>query len=197
MAPTLSTTAPPPTLRRVSGQHTTPAPVWAYVGLGGNVDAPVTRLARAVEALQGLGSALRPSALWRSAPWGPVEQPDYVNQVVALETRRSAEALLDTLLSLEVALGRDRARETRWGPRPIDLDLLSWGGAVINTPRLTLPHPRLAARRFVLAPLCELAPDLVLPGQQRTVRALLHACDDVGWVERLADPDPDALEGAP
>lgn len=192
----MSTTAPPPTLGRVSGQHTTPTAVWAYIGLGGNVDAPVTRLARAVEALRGLGSALRPSGLWRSAPWGPVAQPEYVNQVVALETRRSPEALLEALLALEAALGRDRAQETRWGPRPIDLDLLACGAAVVHTARLTLPHPRLAARRFVLAPLCELAPDLVLPGQQRTVRALLDDCDDAGWVARLADPDPHALEGA-
>jgi len=179
----------------VSGQHITPAAVWAYIGLGGNVDAPVTRLAQAATALRGLGVALRLSGRWRSAPWGPVEQPDYVNQVVALETRLSPEALLDALLSLEVALGRDRALETRWGPRPIDLDLLACGSAVVRSPRLTLPHPRMVARRFVLAPLCELAPDLVLPGQQRTVRALLDDCDDAGWVERMPDLDPDALEG--
>ena len=192
----MSTTAPPPNLLRVSGQHTTPARVWAYVGLGGNVDAPVERLARAVEVLRGQVDALHVSGLWRSAPWGPIEQPDFVNQVVAIRTHLLPEALLDALLSLEAALGRDRARETRWGPRPIDLDLLSWGDAVKNTPRLTLPHPRLAARRFVLAPLCELAPDLVVPGYLKTVRALLDACDDAGRVERLTDSDPDALEGA-
>ena len=192
----MSTTAPPPNLLCVTGQHTTPARVWAYVGLGGNVDAPVERLARAVEALRGQFDALRVSGLWRSAPWGPIEQPDFVNQVVAIRTHLLPEALLDALLSLEAALGRDRARETRWGPRPIDLDLLSWGDAVVNTPRLTLPHPRLAARRFVLAPLCELAPDLVLPGYRHTVRGLLDACHDAGRVERLTDSDPDALEGA-
>jgi 2-amino-4-hydroxy-6-hydroxymethyldihydropteridine diphosphokinase len=175
----------------------TASSVWAYVGLGGNLDQPETRLAAALEALRLSGDATRVSALWGSAPWGPVPQPDYVNQVLGLRTTLSAPALLEVLRALEVRLGRRRADEVRWGPRVVDLDLLLHGETVLDTPTLQVPHPRIAVRRFVLAPLCELAPDLCPPGLGRSVRALLQSCLDSGavWPLGPSHVSPAPLEG--
>lgn len=175
----------------------TASAVWAYVGLGGNLDHPEGRLAAAVEALRPYADATRVSALWGTAPWGPVPQPDYVNQVMGLRTTLSAPALLEVLLALEVRLGRRRADEVRWGPRVVDLDLLVHGETVLDTPTLQVPHPRLASRRFVLAPLCELAPELSPPGLGESVRSLLQSCPDSGAVWPLGPSrlSPESNEG--
>lgn len=118
---------------------------------------------------------LRKSSLQRSAPYGGVEQPDFRNQVLAVETDYSPEELLCRLLSLEKELGR--VRRERWGPRVIDLDILLYGELILNTPELVLPHPDFHNRRFALGLLCELDPELRHPVLQKTMRELLIDLD--------------------
>lgn len=144
----------------------------AYVGLGANLGERRTTIERAVGLLDGVPgvSVARVSTLRDTEPWGPVEQPSFLNGVAELETRLDPRSLLDVLLDVETRLGR--VRDERWGPRAIDLDLLVLGDVVIDEPGLTLPHPRLHERRFVLEPLAELAPDLVVPGRGRVAELL-------------------------
>lgn len=140
-------------------------PITAYIGLGGNLDEPAARI-RAARAAIGVLPGIRElafSSLYRSAPLGPAEQPDYVNAVMAVATSLSPLKLLDALQSVETAFGRVRLGE-RWGPRTLDLDLLLYGAEILANDRLTVPHPGLAQREFVLYPLLEIAPDLDIPG---------------------------------
>jgi len=139
--------------------------VIAYIGFGANLGDRAATLAAALASVRQLATdpaAVRPSRLYRSAPvGGPPNQPDYLNGVVQLPVTLTAEALLDALQQLEAAHGR--VREVRWGARTLDLDLLLYGEQICDTPRLTLPHPRITQRAFVLYPLLELAPQLQLP----------------------------------
>lgn len=128
--------------------------------------------------------ALRASSLWRTEPLGDPDQAWYVNAVVELEVGGEALELLGRMHALEREFGRPASRE-RWAPRPLDLDLLLFGGLELRTDKLKVPHPGLATRRFVLAPLAELAPDLVVPGQARSIGALLADLDDPLRVEKL------------
>jgi 2-amino-4-hydroxy-6-hydroxymethyldihydropteridine diphosphokinase len=154
--------------------------VRAYVGLGANLGDRERTIRGAVERLAAEPGieVVAISSLRETEPWGPVEQPAYLNGVVELETDLSPRDLLGVLLRVERRLGRVRSG-ARWGPRTIDLDLLVHGDAVCDEPGLTLPHPRLHERRFALEPLAELAPELVVPGRGQ-VSALLAAlgCDD-------------------
>jgi 2-amino-4-hydroxy-6-hydroxymethyldihydropteridine diphosphokinase len=134
----------------------------AYIGLGANLGDREGNLREALERLAELGP-LRVSSFRETDPVGVTDQPRFVNAVAELETDLSARDLLARLLEVERELGRDRSGEERWGPRTIDLDLLLYGDEVIDEPGLTVPHPRLAERRFVLEPLHELDPGLVLP----------------------------------
>jgi 2-amino-4-hydroxy-6-hydroxymethyldihydropteridine diphosphokinase len=127
---------------------------------------------------------LRASSLWRSEPLGDPTHPWYVNAVAELELGGEPFACLARLRALERAAGRPDVRP-KLAPRTLDLDLLLFGDAVLATPELTLPHPGLARRRFVLAPLAELAPALVPPGETRTIAELLRVLDDPLGVERL------------
>ncbi|MGA8278737.1 MAG: 2-amino-4-hydroxy-6-hydroxymethyldihydropteridine diphosphokinase [Rhodanobacteraceae bacterium] len=150
----------------------------AYVALGSNLDDPAWQVRRALAALDGKLPGvrlLRHSHLYRSAPWGVLEQPDFVNAVAELATSLSPRRLLDALLRIEREQGRERIGE-RWGPRLIDLDLLLHGNLTCNEPGLHLPHPRLAERAFVLVPLAELASLRRVPGSA-TVAELLAAVD--------------------
>jgi len=138
------------------------------IGLGGNVGseaAILDRFGHARAALAELGR-VRSAAVYRSAPIGPV-QPAFLNTAVAIALADAQPAeLIATLLELERLLGRDRAREVRWGPRTLDLDVLVWGARQLRTPALEVPHPRLAERKFALAPLVELMGDgFVVPGR--------------------------------
>jgi 2-amino-4-hydroxy-6-hydroxymethyldihydropteridine diphosphokinase len=152
------------------------APVRAYVGLGSNLgerEATIRRAVALLDADEGIAVAAV-STLRETQPVGVVDQPRFLNGVAALETQLSPRTLLDRLLAVERELGRDRAGEQRWGPRTIDLDLLLYGDEVVDEPGLTVPHPRLHERAFVLEPLDELAPGLRLP-DGRAVRDLLAA----------------------
>lgn len=159
--------------------------VVAYIGLGGNLGRPEEAVRSGARALAGLSdcSGLRLSPLYRSAPLGPADQPDYVNAVARLITTLDPLVLLDALQAIEQAHGRVRG-PLRWGPRTLDLDLLLFGGQTIRDPRLIVPHPGLAERCFVLVPLHDLEPQLLLP-DGRPVAALAAACGSQGLV-RLA-----------
>lgn len=149
----------------------------AYVALGANLgDREGTiRLALALlESRPGV-TVVRASTLRETEPWGPVPQTRYLNGVVALDTSLDPRSLLEALLGVERDLGRVRGE--RWGPRTIDLDLLLHGDAELDEPGLELPHPRLHERAFVLEPLAELDPELVVPGRGRVAELLarLHS----------------------
>ena len=149
----------------------------AYVGLGSNLGSKAGNLQAALNKLAQLPTIhiTQVSSLYETAPVGVTEQPEFVNAVAALETPLSALDLLGVLLHLENKMGR--VRTFRWGPRVIDLDLLLYGDAQITLPNLTVPHPRLRERAFVLTPLAEIAPDLALPGSSETAAELAkHFC---------------------
>ncbi len=139
----------------------------AYVGLGANLGDREAAIRRAVELL----GAGRLSTLRETEPWGYADQPRFLNAVAELETEEEPRALLERLLAIERELGRLRAGP-RYGPRTIDLDLLLYGDLELDEPGLTVPHPLLHEREFVLEPLAELAPELVVPGRG-PVKALL------------------------
>ncbi|WP_063671278.1 2-amino-4-hydroxy-6-hydroxymethyldihydropteridine diphosphokinase [Dyella thiooxydans] len=157
-----------------------PAARDAYVALGSNLGDSRATLVGATEALAALpGSRLAGiSRIYRTPPWGRRDQPDFLNAVVCLRTSLPPHDLLDALMAIERRFGRTRDDE-RWGPRTLDLDLLHVDGVVLDEPQLTLPHPRMGERAFVLLPLADLAPELELPGQGR-VAELLRRVDAGG-----------------
>ena len=144
--------------------------VWqpAYIGIGSNLSEPRVQVERALEELGRLprSCCLVRSRLYASRPFGPVAQPDYVNAAAGLLTQLSAPQLLAALRALEAAFGRPAQRE-RWGPRVLDLDLLAFARERRAEPELTVPHPGIVERNFVLYPLSDIAPDLELPGLGR------------------------------
>ena len=152
----------------------------AYVALGSNLGDSRRYLGEAIEAMARLPSTrvTARSRLYRTPPWGMLEQPPFLNAAVRLDTGLAAGELLDALLAIERAAGRTREGE-RWGPRTLDLDLLHMEGVRMADARLTLPHPRMGERAFVLLPLADLAPELELPGQGK-VAELLAALDHSG-----------------
>lgn len=136
----------------------------AYVALGSNLDDPVAQIRAAIEALRALpGTQLRArSRMYANPPMGPQNQPDFVNAVILIETVLEPHELLDALQAIETTQGRKRTGE-RWGSRTLDLDMLLYGDVVMQDDRLILPHPGLHERDFVLYPLAEIAPQLVMP----------------------------------
>lgn len=145
----------------------------AFVGLGSNLDDPQNQILRALRALDGLPGTrvLAQSSLYRSAPVGFLEQPDFINAVAQLETALAPRALLDALLELERERGR--TREFRNAPRTLDLDILLYDDLRYHEHGLTIPHPQMHLRAFVLRPLLEIAPDCVIPGIGLAEDALL------------------------
>jgi 2-amino-4-hydroxy-6-hydroxymethyldihydropteridine diphosphokinase len=138
----------------------------AFIALGGNVGDVQSTFDRAIAMLCD-GEAVRLKARssdYRTPPWGRTDQPHYVNAVIAVTTSLSPHELLARAQECERALGRDRTREQRWGPRPIDIDLLAYGNVAISDRQLILPHPRLFERGFVLVPLAEIASDQEIDG---------------------------------
>jgi len=161
------------------------APVLAYVGLGGNEGDVATTLEEALWALDALPQTTiqHQSSFYRTPAWGRTDQPDFINAVVELRTRTVPRALLELLLEIEQRFGRVRSAADRWGPRALDLDLLLYGDEVIEEPGLTVPHPHLHERAFVLVPLAQIAPSLVIPG--RGGLASLLAEVDVSGIEAI------------
>jgi 2-amino-4-hydroxy-6-hydroxymethyldihydropteridine diphosphokinase len=157
----------------------------AFIALGGNVGDVQATFELAIAMLCD-GTAVRlqaRSADYRTPPWGVVDQPPFINAVIAVTTSLSPHELLARAKVTERALGRDSARERHWGPRPIDLDILAYDDVKMNDPDLTLPHPYMFERAFVLVPLAEIAPDRVIAGIR--VRDALARVDMKG-IEKLA-----------
>lgn len=159
--------------------------VLAYIGLGSNLEQPERQILNALDRLEALVETrlLRYSSLYRSAAYGPVEQPEFVNAVAAIATRLAPLALLECLKGIEREQGRSPEGE-RWGPRIIDLDLLVFGDGTVDEPNLKVPHPGIAERNFVLLPLREIAPHLVIPGLGPVADLVI---DDESWIERITE----------
>ena len=159
----------------------------AALGLGGNVGDVRTAMRAALAMLDERADTqvTAVSSLYRTPPWGMTDQPDFLNCAALVETALDAEALLDACLAAERALKRERAGATRWGPRPIDIDILTFGDAAFETAKIAVPHPRLTGRAFVLLPLAEIAPDLTVGA--RTVREWADEADAAG-IERVEAP---------
>lgn len=149
--------------------------VTAYVGVGSNLDDPAEHVLTALDELDGIRSTscIKRSQLYISPPMGPADQPDYINAVAGLETKLEPYSLLLELQAIELKHGRIRGR--RWGERTLDLDLLLYADLMLDDPKLTIPHPGIRTRAFVLYPLQEIAPDLVLPGDD-SIEDMVAAC---------------------
>ncbi|MBN1553714.1 MAG: 2-amino-4-hydroxy-6-hydroxymethyldihydropteridine diphosphokinase [Phycisphaerae bacterium] len=150
--------------------------ITAYIGLGANVGETADTLRRALEML----STRDGIQVWRISQFiktqpvgGPEDQPPYLNAAAEIHTTLSPEELLAVLHEVESALGRDRSRELRWGPRTCDLDILLYGPEIIDQTNLTIPHPRMHERRFVLEPLAQIAPNAKHPTREKTITELL------------------------
>lgn len=147
------------------------------LSLGGNLGDPAAAIAAALDALEAEGIAITArSRFYRTPPWGRTDQPDFVNLCAGGRTELSPRALLQAILRVERQLGRKR--ESRWGPRRIDIDILTYDALVIREPDLTLPHPHLTERGFVLVPLLDIAPDVIIAGE--TVSHWAAAADRTG-----------------
>lgn len=157
----------------------------AYIGIGSNIGDSLARVRAAFDSLAQLSGCrlVSRSRLYRTRPFGPVEQGDFVNAVAGMLTMLSAAALLSGIRGIESAAGR--VRTERWGPRTLDLDLLVFGNQRIATPELNVPHPGIAERGFVLAPLVDIAPTMHVPGLGRTEQ-LLRALPEDGIAEVIA-----------
>lgn len=167
----------------------------AYVGLGSNLDQPASQVRRALEALATLTRTrlICHSALYGSKPWGLTEQPDFVNAAAGLLTQLPVEQFFQALRTLETQLGRAPTR-VRNGPRSIDLDLLVFDQLQINTPDLQVPHPGVVQRNFVLYPLLEVAPELLVPGSARVVELAARADSTGLWrLDKHPLPIPHAV----
>lgn len=162
------------------------APVTAYLGLGSNLGDRLGNLRQAVELLQAHPDIriTRVSSIYETAPVGPVEQPDFLNMVAAADTTLSPEELLSVALEIEGRL--HRVRTIRWGPRTLDIDILLYGDCIVQQKDLTIPHPRMEERAFVLIPLLEVAGNLRIPGSGATVRDRIKEAPDRSGVRKTS-----------
>ncbi len=167
----------------------TQQPADCYLGLGSNLGDRAGTILAATEELKklaGLGETnchdaadhARLSPLYETAPVGVADQPTFLNAALYLPTHLPPRKLLEVALAIEKGFGRDRSRETRWGPRSLDIDLLLFGSQIVNEPGLVIPHPRLHERWFVLKPLCDLVPELVHPVIEKRLGDLLAQLED-------------------
>jgi 2-amino-4-hydroxy-6-hydroxymethyldihydropteridine diphosphokinase len=156
-----------------------------FIGLGSNLGNRTKYLEQAVQALAGQNGILikSVSSVYETEPVGVKEQPQFLNQVVELETTIEPSDLMKQLKTIEHAIGRTETE--RWGPREIDLDLLYYNSIVYNDEFLRVPHPEIANRRFVLVPMKEIAPSFVDPLRKQTVEELLHHCQDTSTVRKI------------
>jgi 2-amino-4-hydroxy-6-hydroxymethyldihydropteridine diphosphokinase len=151
-------------------------PVIAYIGIGSNVGDAAANCRKAIELLSEAGRVVGVSSLYHTEPVGRHEQDDFINAVAAIETDHSPGGLLNVCQAIEDRLGRKRG--LRWGPRTADLDILLYGDLVSGQPELTIPHPQMALRKFVLAPLAEIAPDATHPVLRMTASQLYRDLKD-------------------
>lgn len=155
-----------------------------YLLLGSNLGDRQKRVEEAGKMIaKSIGNIIQSSGLYQTASWGNTDQPDFINQVLWVKTELTAGEVLAKALAIEIQLGR--VRHEKWGSRLIDIDILFYGDAVIQEPDLQVPHPHLHERAFVLIPLQEIAPDLLHPVLQKTVRQLVANLDDTLLVKRI------------
>jgi 2-amino-4-hydroxy-6-hydroxymethyldihydropteridine diphosphokinase len=156
------------------------------IALGGNIGDVRATFRKAIANICGMAQAqlTARSSDYATPPWGEAQQADFINACIEIETSLDPHALLFTLHKIEKKFGRDRAHERRWGPRTLDLDLIAYDDVSIDKPELTLPHPLLFERAFVLVPLAEIAPDRIIAG--RDLRSALAQLSTDG-IERLPD----------
>jgi 2-amino-4-hydroxy-6-hydroxymethyldihydropteridine diphosphokinase len=149
----------------------------AYLLIGGNIGDRVSFLHKSIESIeQSCGKILNKSLLYETQAWGKTDQDPFLNQVLKISTDLSPIELLEKLLAVEKQLGR--IRDEKYGARTIDIDILYFGDEIISKPNLTIPHPRIAERRFVLVPMAEIARTLIDPMHQQTIEILLKNCTD-------------------
>ncbi len=158
----------------------------AYIGIGSNLESPAEQVRQAIGALRQLPDSLlvHESGLYRSAPMGPQDQPDFINAVVSLLTQLDAAKLLSGLHDIEEKHGRERNAE-QWGPRTLDLDLLAFGNQISDSEKLKLPHPRIAERNFVLLPWNEITPQYRVPGLASVADLAAKVSTTEPGIERL------------
>jgi len=155
----------------------------AYLLIGGNTKDPLQQLYRAEQLIaEHCGDLLLMSRIYRTAAWGPIPQPDFFNRALLVATSLLPTQLLQTLLQIETEMGRIRTE--KMGPRLIDIDILLLDDLQVENPELIIPHPLLAARRFALQPLTEIAPHLLHPVLGKTIETLLNECADTGDVQK-------------
>jgi 2-amino-4-hydroxy-6-hydroxymethyldihydropteridine diphosphokinase len=159
----------------------------SFLLIGGNDGDRKANLARALDYIEEAGcNILRKSALYETAPWGKTDQNDFFNQAVQVQTSLDASTLMDTLLGIEEKMGRKRLE--KYGSRIIDIDILFFNDVIIRLPGLIVPHPEIQNRRFVLAPMEEIAPDHMHPALHRSIRELLEICPDKLEVRKIEQP---------
>jgi 2-amino-4-hydroxy-6-hydroxymethyldihydropteridine diphosphokinase len=155
-----------------------------YILLGSNLgDRPSNLSFARQEISRSIGEIITASSMYKTAAWGRLEQPDFYNQVIEINSTKSPEELLSGVLEIERKRGR--IRKEKWGPRILDVDILLYGDSVIKNTDLTIPHPEIANRRFTLLPLAEIAPGLIHPVTRKSVNQMLTECPDSLAVEKL------------
>jgi 2-amino-4-hydroxy-6-hydroxymethyldihydropteridine diphosphokinase len=148
-----------------------------YLLIGGNMGDRMANLAKAIQLIEKeIGKLVEMSSIYETAAWGFSTQPDFLNQALMLHTQLDATTTMQKLLDIESSMGR--IRSISMGPRIIDLDVIYFNNEIISSQLITIPHPKLASRRFVLMPLVEIAPDYIHPVLNRSNKALLHTCSD-------------------
>lgn len=156
----------------------------AYLLLGSNRNDPEKMLSRAEAAIRtDLGNVIRASSRYKTAAWGNTEQPDFINQILQIDTRLSPQKLMEGILTIEKKMGR--VRTVKNAPRIIDIDILFYNNDVVEEKELFIPHPSIQDRRFVLVPMNELEPDLIHPRLRKTVKELLMTCPDPLAVDKI------------
>ena len=159
--------------------------ITAYIGIGSNLGTPEKNCTKAIEKISNTKDIkiISKSSFYQTEPIGGVQQGWFVNSAIKIETDLSPENLLSVLLNLELAMGR--IRKEKWGPRLIDLDLLLYGNLVLKKQELTLPHPEIQNRKFVLTPMSEIAENLIHPTLKKTIKTLLQESSDVTIVKKI------------